>query len=73
MPTGPPDPDVYVLGGCAFPAGPAATHSCSCGWEGRRRDWEPEHVRTVESLDDLVRHLGVDDLESVVGRIATTP
>ncbi|MDF2847153.1 MAG: hypothetical protein K0R97_1135 [Oerskovia sp.] len=70
MPPGPPDPDVYVMGGCALPAGPVATHAClACGWEGRRRDWYPEQVREIASLDDLFRHLGADDLESLADKV----
>jgi hypothetical protein len=70
MPAGPPDPDVYVLGGCALPVGQTATHSCSsCGWAGRRRAWDPEHVHQVESLDDLFHHLGAGDLESLADMV----
>ncbi|MFJ4109093.1 phospholipase D-like domain-containing protein [Oerskovia enterophila] len=70
MPPGPVDPDVYVMGGCALPAGPVATHSCSaCRWEGRRRDWNPDHVRGIASLDDLFAVLEAADLESLADRV----
>ncbi|MFD6165218.1 hypothetical protein ACFWFR_08505 [Oerskovia sp. NPDC060287] len=70
LPAGPPDPDVYVLGGCLIGPGPMPTHVCpACGWEGRRRDWEPEQVRQVESLDDLFAVLGATDLASATDAI----
>ncbi|MBD7981102.1 phospholipase D-like domain-containing protein [Oerskovia merdavium] len=70
LPAGPPDPDVYVLGGCVIGPGPMPTHVCpACGWEGRRRDWDPEQVRQVESLDDLFAVLGATDLASATDAI----
>lgn len=70
MPPGPPDPDVYVLGGCVVGPGPLPTHACpACGWEGRRRTWEQEDVLLVASLDDLFRHFEADDLESLADRV----
>ncbi len=70
MPPGPPDPDVYVLGGCVVGPGSQPTHACSaCGWEGTRRDWDPDHVRGIASLDELFAVLEAADLESLADRV----